>query len=290
MCIYSNIKLKYYFFSFQIAPISIQDPFILTNNVCKTESQKIVLKLAFIIAHKILEDNKFSMLFDLFEYQKVLDLNYSEYMIRRPKVCFINLDHDCMVKLSKLSDNPLILWHKKATQAVFDILQFGLLIECEVVDTVSWDDETSSVSRSNGVGGKYIAPESNCSSKQSSPNAPYSLELLQSLQCVLYSRTWMGRKSVTDIETGEDDSGEFNGTTLRAEYSISRHLVKTNPLLDSRVPLLWFECDCYRHTTPQIADLVVMLRPLTFSREFYQVSSFLSSYIPKTVKKMIVSD
>lgn len=176
-----------------------------------------------------------------------------------------------MAKLSHFSKNPLCLWHKKATQAVFDLLQYGLLIQCNIIDTVPWDDEN--------VSNSFNEKES----------SPYGLELLQSGQCVLHSRTWIHRKRYTDI-MDEDGSDEFDNVALRAEYSISRNLLKVDPLINSHLPVLHFEYDCFRHTAPQISDLVVLLRPLMYSREFYQVSSFLTSYIPKMVKKIVLLD
>lgn len=276
---------------FELSSINIQDPFILSRNVCKREGFKIVFKLALITAYEMLQDKtdkmKFSMLFDPNEYQRIFDFHYGNYMYEGPKVCFINLDHDSVSNVCKTSENSQV-WYAKACQAVLDVLQYGLLIECEVTDKIFWGCQISSVYGNNEV--KQEAPASNLKNG-SKASSPYDLELLLSIQCVLYCRTWIGRKNVTEVTVKcEDELEEFPSAALKTEFSISKELVRKNPTINNTSPLFYLKCECYKHTSPQIPDLVIMLKPLTHSREFFQVSAFLASYIPKTVKKILASD
>lgn len=237
------------------------------------------------------EKFKFNMLFDVKEYQKVLDLHYDKYMFGAPKVCFINFDHACIANLKKNEGNSF-LWYKKVSDTVYDVLQHGLLIECEVTDTVLWNCQKPPEHQMNDIKMKQggVASQMNGKPNLKSQSNPYDLELLKSIQCILYTRTWIGRKNVTQTTMNGDEKDEFPSAVLNAEYHISNELVRKNPAISSPVPLLCFACDCYKHSCSQIAGLVIMLKPLTFSREFHQVSAFLASYIPKTVKKILASD
>lgn len=254
-----------------------------------------MFKLALHTAYQMLQDEgaklSFSKLFDANEYQRVFDLHFEKYMTGRPKVCIINLDYDCVVSLGKTVKNSE-LWYKRVSEAVFDVLQYGLLIDCEVTDKMFCEQINEAGHRNNNFDGKASAPISILKKKSNAnaQNTPYDLELLLSIQCILYSRTWIGRKNITGAAACEDELEEFQEAALKTEFSISKELVKTNPLLNSPVPLMCFKCDCYKHNSQQISDVLVMLKPLTLSREFYQVSGFLASYIPKTVKKILSSE
>ena len=276
---------------FEISSLNVQDPFMLSKNLCKieTETPTVLFNLTIQIALQMLQNipqkYKFRMLFDSSEYEKVFDFHYSKYVIGRPKICFINLDYDCMSHLSKINTFSQQLWFERVSQAVYEVLQYGLLIECEVTDKMNWG---KNVALAYGKENNWKSKEHG--SKSSSDISLPDLELIQSVQCVVYSRTWMGRKKFTEVAINDEDTDDFNSPILKAEYSVSRDLIKKNPLLNRSVPLMCFKCDCYKHTCHQINNVIVMLKPLTLSREFYQVSTFLASYIPKTVKKILLNN
>lgn len=247
-----------------------------------------MFKLALHTAHQMLQEKsaqeKFHKLFDPTEYQRIFDSHFYKYMFGQPKTCLINFDYGCATTFGLTSKNSL-LWYKRASETVFDVLQYGLLIDCEITDKICWDMQSN---------GKQNAPVSILKKKSSviSQSNPYNLELLLSIQCVLYSRVWVGRKkNAADVpKNGGDELEEFSEAALKTEYAISKELVTANPALSSRHPLLCFKCDCYRHTSPQISDIVVFFKPLTLSKEFSQVAIFLASYVPRTVKKILASE
>jgi hypothetical protein len=277
---------------FEITALNIQDVFILSRNVCKIEKLT-VFKLALLSASKMLQckEKKFNLLFDSNEYQRILDIHYFKYMSERPKVCFVNLDYDCMTKFENLQS-----WYDAACKAVYEVLQFGLLVECEVIDKIYTrknKDKSIPHSVNNDIAKDGTSKKSELLKNNLNDTipSPYDLQLLLSIQCVLYSRTWIGRKNAEVSKPDAQDELEvFADSALNVEYCISKSLVNNNPLLSSPIPVLCFKCDCYKHVSPEISDMVVMLKPLTVSREFYQVSAFLASFIPRTVKKILSSN
>lgn len=278
------------FFSFQLSSINIQDPLVLSINACVFNSSSNIFKLALLKAYEMLENIKagkvmFKTLFDSSEYENELDLRYAKSSFENPKVvCFISLDYALHNK-SECYDNVI--------KALINVLQYGLLMECEVTDKILSSTKMASGNKRLRIGlsaSHYGAAAFTGLKleKMDFKSNSYDLQLLISIQCFVYSRTWIGRKTITGTTVSEEELKEFSDCkTLKAEYAISREILQKNPNLTSSTPLLSFQCDVYRHVSPQISDLVVMLKPFTYEKEFGQISSFLSSYLPKTVKKVL---
>lgn len=278
--------------SFEFSCVNIQDPFILSANVSKQFPKTITsFKLALLIACQMLQDKKekytFNVLFDSNVYQSVLNFHYERYMFGQPFLFPIPLTCDCLSKLSTVSKNPQSLWYERATQAVYDVLQYGLLLECEVIDKISPAKKLQSLTKDDNAKLQALEQSDN---KQNFEHTAYGLELLQSIQCTVYSRTYVGRKNVTEEEEAAIIVDDLTGSVLKKEHSISRVLIKKSPLMNLSNPVLCFKWDSYRHASPQIPDIIVMLKPLSNSREYCQVCNFLKAYMSKTVQKIVASD
>lgn len=128
------IKRFYFFFFLQVKPFSIQDPFILSRNISRNDKMKTSFKIAMQIAKELILKPNFSfpLLFNLSFYLKQMNemFSYSKRGLPNAISFSLYLNPDLCCKLGLTS--RIEPWYKTVCDTLFDVLQYGLLIDCEV--------------------------------------------------------------------------------------------------------------------------------------------------------------
>lgn len=235
----------------------IQDPFDLSHNVGKNmkHCSVSIFKPLMLIASTVLTRNPDSVdTFELLFYKAGLIRKVdSEFYFQNTQTChsfLIPLDHQIIAALGDGSDLHK-KFYEKAPKRVFDVLCYGLLMDSEIIDM------------------PCLRGDGNC---------------LLSIQSCVYNRVWIGRNQV---QIPLDYRTEHGSYVLKREQSISNLILVTHPEYSCPKPVLWFLCNCYKTNFSQIPYLIIELSPLTRSKEFKQVCSFLKSVLPNILKEIL---
>ncbi|XP_035214538.1 speckle targeted PIP5K1A-regulated poly(A) polymerase-like [Stegodyphus dumicola] len=296
--------------SFPVTAICVQDPFILSFNTSRNVSYNLLMyfKIALNKARNIFYcSRQFELLFDADTYKSAFEIHYP-CTAEKSVVGSINVCYDTISVLG-ICDHFENLWCARACQAVLDVLQAGLLFECEVIDKSffiygnTFENEQSKYNcmyckkyREFGVQNS-IRTKSNAENHTSSCN---SFEFLMAIQCTVYCRTYIARKKYkvskekenmeNILQSKESENifqSEDNEGILNSEYNISCNMIESNPILSSSEPLFHFLCECYKHNIGQLRGIVTVLTPLTISSEVKSSLPSLLSFITKTVTKLL---
>lgn len=263
--------------SFSVTSFSIQDPFLLSTNISRDASMKTSFKSALLIGADLVQQGNFNLstFFKAEYYQKCLSLSheapcYLKYISDKCEIFAISITYNSISKLGLTTS--YLPWYEKGMQAIFDVLQYGLLMECEIIDQVFWGKKPPKKKKKKTV--------STISLKQ--------LECVMSIQCTVYYNTWNSRsKAAEAIDLSkETDLDKSMCGTLKKEHCISKHLV-IEPTVIKEPPLMFFQCNCYKYPMGQLSDLVLVLKPLTNSMDTLGLGKFLRKFIPRTVEKVM---
>lgn len=227
-----------------------------------------IFKPLMLIASRILTTNAndecmFEKLFDRTMLTKQVD---SEFYFQDPKTFtfLIPLDHD-MIAILGDGEDLLERFYDQVPKAIFDILSYGFLMDCEITDMTSFASLDRNIDRKE----TDIGRDSNC---------------LMSIQGSVYDRIWVTREKV------QIDDEELASDALEMEHAISIYLRDSNPECACPTQLFFFLCRCYKTDYPQIPYLIIELSQLTKSKEFRAVQVFLMSSLPRIVKDILLKN
>ncbi|XP_054714915.1 speckle targeted PIP5K1A-regulated poly(A) polymerase-like [Uloborus diversus] len=300
---FSDERMK----QFEVSPICVQDPFILSKNVTANVNHIAVhsFKQAMVEAYNMLQ--KAGNELQLTHFFNLKRFEYSKHSSGGSRIIVIHPSLDDF----QLFENEN-QWYSEVAWGVHEVLDFVLLFECEVIDMDSRMPNSSF--RKNFTSKDFNLNVTEDSkdfplmqndpvmfSEMLSKNIEVELDLLLSIQCSVYLRTWFNRKNISEAFQGETDEvlngknvsgtveSEALNPVLRQERSISNAILASSPLLTCSEPMLWFRCDIYKYNKKELSDIVVMLVPLKPAKEITAVFMFLHSFLPKTVIRYLRS-
>lgn len=287
------ISVFIYLFIFKVTPLSVQDPFILSRNISRNTSMKTPFKLSLMIAKELLCQKDFDLrwLFDPTYYQDEINRIFAptkNYLPPGSMFLTLQLTYEIFSKLAVTSQlNP---WFNKVSQGVLDILQHGLLLECEVVDKAVLDSDT-------------VEPPSK--RRKFNVRNIGDLKLIISIQCVVnFPTLWRRNRAEvlehlkkTDASFEVEDSEVEIPSSLKTEYIISKELSKDEikevtklPEFNSQPPYFSFACDCFRYSESKLSDIVICFSPITNRKTFNEAKEFLKTFVRKHIKCILEED
>lgn len=257
---------------------SIQDAFILSRNVSRNASMKSEFQNALLIAKDFVvkQDIVFQSLFNSSLYKIAMDNMYRSVSVANndtfsDSVSFtVCLNQKICSKLGITSQ--LSPWYEKACQAVFDVLQYGLLIDCEILDKSIWSKEDSS--------------EPPAKKKKLDVSA-LNLELIMSIQCKFSFWTLLNRQKFLVTELDAEIGAQDLPRSLKKQFQISKWLFQNG---DLSLPVVWFMCQVYKHSNPTISDVIVSFMPLVDDPVFKDRQTQLKNFVKKYVNACVNED
>lgn len=266
------------YIALQITSFSIQDPFLLNRNISRNKTMKTLFKLTLLIAKDLILKSDFSIheFFNSDYYQKKLDsafISVHKNLSSKTECSLLSLNYDISLKLG-ITDQ-LQPWYEKVSLIAYEVLQYGLYIQCEVVDKIIWPKESSDCPPRKK---RKIDSENNSLSLEA------DLELISSIQCAAFFQTWSNRKKVQIPEDIKVDIDLCD--TLKKEYIISKLLVPEHFVI-TEPPIVCFMCNIYKYTTAQISDIVFIFTPLTNDSLFECLATFLKPYVVRTIESVL---
>ncbi|XP_042896155.1 speckle targeted PIP5K1A-regulated poly(A) polymerase [Parasteatoda tepidariorum] len=254
---------------FEISSMCIQDPFLLSHNTSRNLKLHLFyfFRQAVFLAVKIIDGpelkHNFELLFNIDEYNKLckncLIPPMSEKSISFP----IDFNLPDSLRKSALEKRK---FYESVCDAFLELLQFGLLIDSEIVNRPEISLETFKMEDKDN-----------------------DFRFLECIQCAVYNRTYVGRAKLEDkdISVVDCDAKQFNNSIIKQEFITSTYLIQQNPLLTSPQPFFWFYCDVYWSFLGKLENLIIVLTPLTKWKEsrstFIFLQSFIEKYLPKVV-------
>lgn len=271
----------------KVTPLSVQDPFILSRNISRNTTMKTPFKLSLMIAKELLCQKDFDLrwLFDPAYYQDEINRMFAstkKYLPTGSMFLTLQLTYEIFSKLAITSQlNP---WFNKVSQGVLDILQHGLLLECEVVDKAILDSDT-------------VEPPSK--KRKFNVQNIGDMKLIISIQCVVnFPTLWRRNRTEVfahlkkmDASFEVEDSEVEIPASLKTEYKISKELCKDEikdvtklPEFTLPPPYCSFACDCFQYSESKLSDIVISFSPITNRKIFNETKEFLKTFVRKHIK------
>lgn len=254
---------------------------------------KTPFKLSLMIAKELLYQRDFDLkwLFDPTYYQDEINRIFAptkKYLPPGSMFLTLQLTYEIFSKLAITSQ--LSPWYNKVSQCVLDILQHGLLLECEVVDKAVLDSDT-------------VEPPSK--KRKFNVQNIGDLKLIVSIQCVVNFPTLWRRNRTEVLEHLKKTDANFENdnfeveipSCLKTDYKISKELSKDEikdvtklPEFNSQPPYFSFACDCFRYSEFKLSDIVICFSPITNRKDFNETKDFLKTFVRKHIKCILEED
>ena len=251
---------------------------------------KTSFKLSLMIAKDLIRKRNFNIkwLLDPTYYQDEIDSLFAPTKQSLPPGSwFLTLQLTYEICNTLAISSQLQPWFDKVSQGIFDILQHGLFLDCEVVDKVTLDTETR---------------EPPTKKRKFKINDIGDLQLIISIQCIVNFPTLWRQNRTAVFEHLKKMGSNFDveddelkiPDSLKIEYAISKELstdeikeVIKLPEIGSNLPYFSFTCDCFRFPESQLPDIVISFSPLTNRKNFNVAKDFLKTFVKKHIMSIL---